>query len=266
MAGFFSKLMGKAGSATEPTPGASAPSFDTVVPGSTDPFDADLGQATEGQQVIYQVASVLMLYPDTEIQALIPELRQLAQEVGETPLVEAIDDVAHWYESAPMEDVAASYVQEYDLSRRHSFHLSYWTEGDTRRRGEALTRFKKMYRDSGMVTNLHGELPDYLPLVLEFTALVDSRAGRASLQAYRPSLELLRLALRDDNLAFHKLVECICDSLPGESPQTAQEIQKLARATPPAESVGLDPTDPRLLPLLQPAPVPSSLTEVSTRS
>ena len=32
-----------------------------------------------------------------------------------------------------------------------------------------------MYRDSGMLTVLNGELPDYLPLVLEFCALVDRR-------------------------------------------------------------------------------------------
>ena len=56
----------------------------------------------------------------------------------------------------------SEYVQEYDLSRRHSLHLSYWTDGDTRRRGETLLRFKQMYRDSGMLTVLNGELPDYL--------------------------------------------------------------------------------------------------------
>lgn len=255
MAGFFSKLMGKAGSAPEPAP------VSYVVTGSTDPFDQDHGTASEADAVVYQVASVLMRYPDTDIYAMLPELRALAAEIQHEQLVAAIDAVKDWYDSAPLEEVAASYVQEYDLSRRHSFHLSYWTEGDTRRRGEALTRFKKMYRDSGMVTNLHGELPDYLPLVLEFTALVDSRAGRASLQAYRASLELLRLALRDDHLAFYQLIQCVCDTLPGESPETAQEIQKMARANPPEESVGLNPTDPRLLPLLQPSTPPASLTE-----
>lgn len=252
MAGFFSKLMGRAGSVAEPD------AVPSLVPGSTDPFDADYGQASDGQKLLYQVASVLLRYPDAETQALLPELRRLASTYDQPNLLAAIDDVASWYASASLEEIAASYVQEYDLSRRHSFHLSYWTEGDTRRRGEALTRFKRMYRDSGMVTNLHGELPDYLPLVLEFTALVDSRAGRAALQAYRPSLELLRLALRDDGLAFYRLIQCICDSLPGASPESAQEIQQLARPHPPQELVGLEPTDPRLLPLLKPAPLADS--------
>lgn len=248
MAGFFSKLLGKADSA----------SAGSAAPASTDPFDADHGEASDAERVLYQSASVLMRYPSEEIRSFIPEFLELAREVNHDALVNAIEDVQHWYDSAPLEDIAGQYVQEYDLSRRHSFHMSYWTEGDTRRRGEALTRFKKMYRDSGMVTDLHGELPDYLPLVLEFTALVDSRAGRAALQAYRPSLELLRFALRDDSLAFYGLVQCICDSLPGESPQSSAEIQKMARPNPPSETVGLEPTDPRLLPLLQPSTPPTS--------
>lgn len=241
MAGFFSKLLGKGGEETEPSR-----------PASGDPFDIDWGSGAEEDAVIYQVSSVLFRYPSQEIREAIPELLELARQINNPAFVAAVEQVQNWYASASLEEIAAEYVQEYDLSRRHALHLSYWTEGDTRRRGEALGRFKKMYRDSGMVTDLHGELPDYLPLVLEFSALVDRKAGRAAMQAYRPSLELLRLALRDDNLAFHGLVECICATLPGESPEDVQHIQKLAGFGPPTEQVGLGSSDPRLLPLLQP--------------
>lgn len=241
MAGFFSQLFGKAGSVEEP-----------AAPASGDPFDIDWGRGEPEDAVIYQVSSVLFRYPIEEVRAMFPELLELAESINRPEFVEAVGAVQSWYESAPLEQIQGEYVQEYDLSRRHSFHLSYWTEGDTRRRGEALTRFKRMYRDSGMVTDLQGELPDYLPLVLEFTALVDARAGRAALQAYRPSLEMLRMALEADSLAFYGLVKCICDTLPGESPEDAAQIQKLAGFGPPTESVGLAQSDPRLLPLLQP--------------
>lgn len=238
MAGFFSKLLGHSGS-TEPER-----------PASGDPFDIDWGTGRDEDSVIYQVSSVLMRYPTEEIVAALPELQALAGQIGNPAFERAVADVADWYASSSLAEIAGQYTQEYDLSRRHAFHLSYWTEGDTRRRGEALARFKKMYRDSGMVTDLAGELPDYLPLVLEFAALVDRRAGRAALQAYRPSLEMLRLALRDDRLAFFGLVQCICDTLPGESPEDARQIQQLAGFGPPTEQVGLGAGDPRLLPLL----------------
>ena len=41
------------------------------------------------------------------------------------------------------------YVDTFDLSRKHALYLSYWTDGDTRRRGEVLGRFKTAYRSSG---------------------------------------------------------------------------------------------------------------------
>ncbi|MDO4252444.1 MAG: nitrate reductase molybdenum cofactor assembly chaperone [Rothia sp. (in: high G+C Gram-positive bacteria)] len=218
-----------------------------------DPFNRDWGSGSQEDSVVYQVSSVLMRYPSQEQLDLLPELLELAGSISRPDFFAAVQTVAQWYRSAPLAEVAGQYVQEYDLSRRHAFHLSYWTEGDTRRRGQALTRFKQMYRESGMLTDLQGELPDYLPLVLEFTALVDRKAGRAALQAYRPSLEMLRLALKEDKLAFYGLVQAICDTLPGPSPQTAQEIQELAGFGPPSEQVGLSSSDPRLLPLLQPS-------------
>lgn len=244
MAGFFSQLLKR--NAVEALP---------QLPASGDPFDMDWGSGQELDAVTYQVTSVLLRYPSEETRALLPELLELAAETGNEQFLTGVRAVQDWYATSSLEEMQAHYVQEYDLSRRHSFHLSYWTEGDTRRRGEALTRFKQMYRDSGMVTNLQGELPDYLPMVLEFTALVDARAGRAALQAYRPSLELLRLALRDDQLPYYGLVEAVCQSLPGVSPETQAEVQKMVNVGPPKEDVGLaqlPASDPRLLPLLLP--------------
>ena len=64
--------------------------------------------------------------------------------------------------------------------------------------------------------------------MLEFCALVDRRKGRSALQAYRPSLELLRLSMKDGNLPHYGLLQSICDTLPGVSPQTQGEVQKMA--------------------------------------
>ena len=62
-------------------------------------------------------------------------------------------------------------------SRKHALYLSYWTDGDTRRRGEVLGRFKTaLPRAAASLVDTHGELPDYLPMVLEFAAL--RRPGR----------------------------------------------------------------------------------------
>lgn len=199
------------------------------------------------QRVIYLAASWCLGYPDEELLERMPLIRSaLAEFHG---LDDTFDDVLNALTVRPLAEVQAAYVQEFDLSKRHALHLSYWTDGDTRRRGEVLIGFKQVYRDSGMLVNTHGELPDYLPMVLEFAATVDMAAGRDLLIQYRPSLEMLRLALVDDNLPHAQVLQAICDTLPGASPTDRQEVMKMAGYGPPTETVGLEPYDPRLLPM-----------------
>ncbi|EMY36027.1 nitrate reductase molybdenum cofactor assembly chaperone [Arthrobacter crystallopoietes BAB-32] len=198
-------------------------------------------------RVAYLAAAWCLSYPDEELLERLPAIRAaLAEQPG---LAASFAAVLDRLGSAPLAEVQAGYVQEFDLSRRHALHLSYWTDGDTRRRGEVLTAFKQVYRDSGALVNTHGELPDFLPMVLEFAATVDIDAGRKLLTDYRPSLEMLRLALLDDGLPEASILQCLCDSLPGKSPADRQEIMRMAGYGPPTESVGLDPYDPRLLPM-----------------
>lgn len=198
--------------------------------------------------VVRQAAAVLLGYPDRALLEVLPVLRTALEEVG-APLTEA-DELFEWFTARPLEEVQADYVQEFDLSRRHSLHLSYWTDGDTRRRGEALAAFKQVYRAHGAELD-ESELPDYLPLVLEFTAKVSPEDGYELLQRYRPSLELLRLSLRDDGLPHRGVVALVCSTLPGVSPEDREAVMRMAGYGPPTESVGLDPYDPRLLPLTE---------------
>ena len=147
MAGFFSKLMGKASS--------EAAVSELAQP--ENPFDIDYGPGEDMDSVIYQVSGMLLGYPDEETLKVLPELVEITASTQNEAFI-AVDAVQQWLTSKDLEDVQSEYVQEYDLSRRHSLHLSYWTDGDTRRRGETLLRFKQMYRDSGMLTVLNGEL------------------------------------------------------------------------------------------------------------
>ena len=153
-----------------------------------------------------------------------------------------------WATTAPA-TVQNHYVEIFDLSRRHTLYLSYYTDGDTRRRGESLMTIKQRYRRSGFLVDTHGELPDYLPLILEYAARVDPRDGAELLQDFRRSLELLRLALVEKGTPYAGVVAAVCATLPGPSPRDRQAVMAMAAAGPPTETVGLEPADPRLLPL-----------------
>ncbi|MFC5139910.1 nitrate reductase molybdenum cofactor assembly chaperone [Actinomycetospora rhizophila] len=198
---------------------------------------------------MHQVASWCLSYPDAELTARLPLLRDALAERPRGPAVEALEPVvAHLLAGGPGTR-EREYVETFDLSRRHALHLSYWTDGDTRRRGEVLAGFVERYRRHGFRVDAGRELPDFLPLVLEYAALADPVDGAALLQEYRPSLELLRLALTDDASPYAGAVTAVCATLPGVSPPDRAAVHAMAAAGPPAETVGLDPYDPRLLPL-----------------
>lgn len=196
--------------------------------------------------VIRQAAAVLLSYPDQELVDQLPTLEAALEEVGVS--ASAVAPLTGWLRNGELREIQGEYVQEYDLSRRHSLHLTYWTDGDTRRRGEALSAFKQVYRAHGCEFG-DNELPDQLPVVLEFAARVSAEDGFELLQRYRPSLELLRLALLRDNLPHACVVELVCSTLPGPSPEDEAAVARMAGYGPPTESVGLDAYDPRLLPM-----------------
>jgi nitrate reductase delta subunit len=204
-------------------------------------------------RVVYQVASWCLDYPTVQLVERLPLLTDALAEQPRCPEVARLGGLVDHLARTPLDRLQRAYVDLFDLSRKHALYLSYWTDGDTRRRGEVLGRFKAAYRRSGFLVDTHGELPDYLPMVLEFAACADLAGGRELLQAYRPSLELLRIALQERQSRYAGALLAVCATLPGESPANRAAVQAMVDAGgPPVESVGLDPYDPRLLPL-QPA-------------
>ena len=202
-------------------------------------------------RLVHQVASWILSYPHDDVVEALPELAAALREQKPTKAVRELQEVVDRLSQIDPESLRHEYVETFDLNRHHALHLSYWTEGDTRRRGEVLAAFKQIYRDSGQVVRLDGELPDHLPVVLEFAAVVDPEAGAELLQKYRASLELLRIELEDDESPWAGAVRAVCATLPGESPKTRTEAMALAGPVQPAETVGLEPYDVRLLPLAE---------------
>jgi nitrate reductase molybdenum cofactor assembly chaperone NarJ/NarW len=204
------------------------------------------------RRVAHQVASWCLGYPDEALQARLPELRAAVGRLPHGPVRSGLDQVLDYLSATALPELERSYVEVFDLSRKHPLYLSYWTDGDTRRRGEVLARFKQRYRASGFLVDTRGELPDFLPLVLEYSAIADPEDGAVLLQEYRPSLELLKFALIEAATPYAGVVEAVCATLPGASPADAAAVHRIAAAGPPAEEVGLEPYDPRLLPLSTP--------------
>ncbi len=202
-------------------------------------------------RVTHQVASWCLSYPDETLIAQVPGLRAAMYELPEGEIRTRMLRFLEHLETTPMEAQQNDYVDTFDMTKSHALHLSYWTDGDTRRRGEVLGYFKQKYRDTGFLVATDGELPDHLTIVLEYAAVADPVKGNELLQEYRASIELLRMALDDDESPYSDVITAICRTLPGPSPKTRSDVMEMVGLThiQPSETVGLEPYDARLLPL-----------------
>ena len=120
----------------------------------------------------WQVVSLLLDYPDEVLVERVPMLRDVVAELPDAqrePLTEFLDTL----EGGDLGALQREYVDTFDVTRKCSLHLTYFTQGDTRRRGVALVEFKQAYRRAGVEFDTDAELPDHLCVVLEFGAVQD---------------------------------------------------------------------------------------------
>jgi nitrate reductase delta subunit len=189
--------------------------------------------------VVLQAASVLLQYPDAAWRARLPVVTGALDGLPPGAPRDGLAAVVAFAAATAPGELESHYVEVFDRRRRCCLHLTWWTDGETRRRGLSLARLKAVYREHG-VELMDGELPDFLPVVLEFAAQADVRRGLKLLQEHRPALELLRLALDDAGTPYAGVLAAVCALLPGPSPEDEAAARALARTGPPQESVGLD--------------------------
>lgn len=187
---------------------------------------------------LLQLVSLLLQYPDPELLAARPQLAAAARTLPRKAAREALTAFTHWYTAAAPVELAAQYVETFDLHRRCTLYLTYYLHGDTRRRGMALLELKRRYRSAGL-TPPDGELPDFLPMVCEYAALAGPEAGEAPLRQHRKGLEVLRAALEERGSPYALVLGTLCGLLPAMSEAELDQVAGLALAGPPAELVGL---------------------------
>jgi nitrate reductase molybdenum cofactor assembly chaperone NarJ/NarW len=188
----------------------------------------------------YKLASVLLQYPTM---ALFDGAGQLEEAVKGMPRATRgpFGIFLGWLSRTSPDTVARHYVETFDLRRRCALYLTYYRYGDTRKRGMAMLAFKAAYRAAGLEPS-DGELPDYLPLVLDFAAL--HPRGEKLLGSHRADLELLQRALRDAGSPYADVIAAVSAQLPGLGRRDQVLVRRFWESGPPAEEVGLEPFAP----------------------
>jgi nitrate reductase delta subunit len=133
-------------------------------------------------KVSLRVLAALLAYPDAELRGHLPEMMVLLakDEALSGSRRGEIEALARWLADTEPLEAETAYVETFDRGRSTSLHLFEHVHGDSRERGPAMIDLARTYAAAGLMLK-EGELPDYLPVVLEFASTQPPREARAFL-------------------------------------------------------------------------------------
>ena len=187
--------------------------------------------------IAHMAASILLDYPTPERRAQFALVEASVVDLPH-PLRRTFDEFFAAVNDQSQQELETHFTATFDLKRKCCPYLTYYAAGDTRRRGMALVRFVEAYRAAGWQVGAD-ELPDYLPMVLEFSARSDSPIAQELLAAHRDGIEVLRTALEKFDSPYARIVEAVSLSLPMIDEETRERYLNLVNEGPPTETVGM---------------------------
>ena len=194
----------------------------------------------------FQILSALLLYPEPELVAALPEL-----EAGLEHSPRMLAVLRPVFEHLAREDLIALqqvYVQTFDRTPSHSLHLFEHIHGESRDRGQAMVDLMEEYKKHGL-SMTDDELPDYVPLFLEFLSQLptEDAAGRLLGDAVHVLAHIGRKLAANGSV-----YACVFEVLEGLSPVAAEALSE-----PPVKDMdealetfgpGVDGVEPLLTP------------------
>jgi nitrate reductase delta subunit len=130
----------------------------------------------------YRALAALIAYPTEALQAATGEIAAVLAEEGLVPAPQraAIDGLLAELAGRDIYDLQERYFALFDRSRMLSLHLFEHVHGESRDRGQAMADLIELYRGHGFEPTA-SELPDFLPLFLEFLSLLPGDEAQALL-------------------------------------------------------------------------------------
>ncbi len=122
--------------------------------------------------VTWKALGALLSYPSAELVAALPEIAAILDREPrlDRPMRGALDALIAWLARVDLLDAEENYVALFDRGRATSLHLFEHVHGDSRARGQAMVELQALYAKAGLKPSVN-ELPDYLPMMLEYLSL-----------------------------------------------------------------------------------------------
>ncbi|WP_300524964.1 nitrate reductase molybdenum cofactor assembly chaperone [Aminiphilus sp.] len=164
----------------------------------------------DGKRLLCRLVSVLLDYPDEKNLNAAAEAAGVVEEMP-ADAREKLGAFLAYLRKTPLLTLQEEYTRTFDLNPGVCLNLTYHKWGDDRKRGAALADLKNLYRDNGY--EISGEeLPDYLPMVLEFLSVCPENTQFPGPGLYVDQFPVIASRLREMQSPYTGLFE-ILDSV-----------------------------------------------------
>ena len=170
--------------------------------------------------------ALLLDYPTEQTAAALPDITAAlaADSAGLAPLISLL--------AGDLLDAQEAYVSTFDRGRRTSLNLFEHVHGESRDRGQAMVDLLRIYEGAGLQLAVN-QLPDYLPVFLEYVALLDAEAAEAHLREVAPLLADIGAGLARRGSPWRMVLDMILAAA-GEPPAQAGDDNEPDDTSPAA--------------------------------
>jgi len=158
----------------------------------------------------FKVLSALLSYPTEDMIAAIPEMRAALDEDAFLPEKnrDRLDRILEELATSDLFDMQERYVLLFDRTRSLSLHLFEHVHGESRDRGQAMVDLQQLYEAQALQAKKN-ELPDFIPLFLEFLSILPSDEACSMLAETVHILEAIRMRLKKRKSAYSSVFSAL---------------------------------------------------------
>lgn len=191
--------------------------------------------------ISFKALGALLDYPTIELQLAADEIEQALREERAVPQAEldGIGVLIDQLRRTDIMDLQEQWIGLFDRSKRVALHLYEHSYGESRDRGQAMVNLALTYRMNGYELAA-SEMPDYLPLFLEFLSQVPEEPARRYLTEAIDIIEALRIRLEERESTYAALLAAL---IPLASRRTDDAEVEAILASEPQDPKDLDELD-----------------------
>lgn len=177
---------------------------------------------------IYKILSILLCYPEQELVDNIAAVRSYVEACGISNT--KLNNLLNYLATEELISIQENYVQTFDRTPTHSLHLFEHIHGEDRIRGQAMVDLMEEYKGAGFEL-VSEELPDYLPLFLEFLTVCEQEKAKELLGEAIDVINHLGEKLAQSETHYAGIFEVLVELSPVEpKPLTVPPIRDMDEA------------------------------------